>query len=484
LLSLILGAGLQAPGAPGADPKPPDKPAVPSLDGFWQGTLKASALELRLVLRITAKPVGGLTGALDSPDEGLKGIPINEITSKDGSVRLELTSVKAVFEGKWSKNGAEIAGKWMQRGQSFPVTFQRLAKPPEISRPQEPRKPYPYIEQEVVVENPKAGLKRSGTLTLPRGKGPFPAVLLIPGSGPQNRDEAIFGHRPFLVLADSLTRRGIAVLRVDDRGVGGSGGDKFKATSADLADDALAGVAFLKGRREIATAHIGLIGHSEGGIIAPLAAVRSKDVAFIVLLAGTGLTGEESLYLQGKLILVAIGAGEAQLRRQRRVQERLFAVLKREKDDKAAEPKLRAVIEDEFSKLSEEEKKAAGDRKNLPEAQFKMMLSPWFRHFLTYDPRPVLSKVQCPVLALNGEKDVQVSAKENLEEIGKALKAGGNKDHTIKEVPRLNHLFQTCHTGALSEYAKIEETIAPVILELVADWIEKHTKEPASGGTR
>jgi pimeloyl-ACP methyl ester carboxylesterase len=484
LLSLILGAAWLGPRALPADPKPPDKPAAPNLEGFWQGTIKVGPLELRLVLRITAKPGGAFTGALDSPDEGLKGIPINDITSKDGSVRLELKTVKTVFEGKWNKDGSEIEGKWMLSGQSFPVIFKRVAKPPEISRPQEPKKPYPYVEEEVAYENHKAGLKRTGSLTLPRGKGPFPAVLLIPGSGAHNRDEAVFGHRPFLVLADFLTRRGIAVLRVDDRGVGGSAGDKFKATSADLADDALAGVAFLKGRKEIAAAHIGLIGHSEGGIIAPLVAVQSKDVAFIVLLAGTGLTGDEVLYQQGKLILKAMGAGEEQFARQRRMQERLFAVLKQEKDDKAAEPKLRAVIDDEFSKLSVLEKMLAGDRKAVPEAQFKMMLSPWFRHFLTYDPRPVLLKVQCPVLALNGEKDVQVAAKENLQAIGEALKAGGNKDYTTKELPKLNHLFQTCQTGALSEYAKIEETLAPVVLETVADWIEKHTKEAASGGSR
>jgi dipeptidyl aminopeptidase/acylaminoacyl peptidase len=482
--SLIVGAGLLGLSAVRADTKPPDKPAAQSLEGFWQGTLKAGVVELRLVLRITPKPGGAFAGVLDSPDEGLKGIPISEITSKDGSVRLELKTVKAVFEGKWSKEGSEIAGNWMQSGQSFPVTFKRLAKPPEVSRPQEPKKPYPYVEEEVAFENQKAGLKRTGALTLPPGKGPFPAVVLIPGSGAHNRDEAVFGHRPFLVLADYLTRRGVAVLRVDDRGVGGSAGDKFKATCEDLAEDALAGVAFLKGRKEIAPAHIGLIGHSEGGIIAPMAAVQSNDVAFIVLLAGTGLPGEEGLYLQGKLILKAMGVGEEQLARQRRLQERLFAVLKQEKDNTVAEKKLRAVIEDEVAKLSEEEKKAAGAQKTVPEAQIKMMLTPWFRYFLAYDPRPVLRKVRCPVLALNGEKDVQVGAKEHLEAIGKALQAGGNKDYTIKEVPKLNHLFQTCQTGGLSEYPKIEETIAPVVLEIMADWIEKHTKAAAPGSAR
>jgi pimeloyl-ACP methyl ester carboxylesterase len=477
---LAVGVGLLGPSTLHAAPPP----AARNLEGLWQGTLKVGAIELRLVLHISAEAGGGFTGTLDSPDQGAKDLPIDEVTSKDAEVRLELKGVKASFEGKWNADGSEIAGNWKQSGQSFPVTFQRLAKAPVVRRPQEPKKPYPYEVEEVTYEHTKGKVKRTGTLTVPRGKGPFPAVLLVPGSGAHDRDEAVFGHRPFLVLADALTRRGIAVLRVDDRGVGGSTGDKFQATGDDLAEDVLAGVAFLKGRKEVAPGQIGLVGHSEGGIIAPLAAARSKDVAFIVLLAGTGLTGEEVLYLQGQLILKAMDAPKEELVRQRRVQERLFATLKQEKDDKAAEPKLRAVLEDEFNKLTDEEKKAAGEAKKIPTAQVKMMLTPWFRHFLTYDPRPALMRVRCPVLALNGEKDVQVAARENLEAIGKALKAGGNSDYATKELPKLNHLFQTCQTGALAEYSRIEETIAPAVLDLVADWILKRTKEAAPGGAR
>jgi uncharacterized protein len=297
--------------------------------------------------------------------------------------------------------------------------------------------------------------------------------VLLTGSGAHDRDESLMGHRPFLVLADHLTRNGVAVLRCDDRGVGGSTGDKMASTTEDFADDALAAVAFLKGRPEIDPKKIGLIGHSEGGIVAPLAASKSDDVAFVVLVAGTGLPGEEILYRQGELILKAEKADEKTVARQREMQEKMFAVLKAAKDDKAAVAGLEEVFMAEEAKLTDEEKKEAEKNKGVLAAQTKLMLTPWFRFFLSYDPAPALKKVKCPVLALGGERDLQVPAKPDLEAIEKALKEGGNKDVTVKELPKLNHLFQTCETGALSEYAKIEETFAPAALEEISGWIGK-----------
>jgi fermentation-respiration switch protein FrsA (DUF1100 family) len=355
------------------------------------------------------------------------------------------------------------------------LTLKRLAKAPEFARPHDPKKPFPYAAEEVVYENKAAGVKLAATLTLPKGAGPFPAVVLITGSGPQDRDETVAGHRPFLVLADYLTRRGIAVLRADDRGVGGSTGDVFKSTTADFADDALAGVAYLKGRKEVHPKQIGLLGHSEGGIAAPLAAVKSADIAFIVLLAGTGLPGEELLYLQGERVGRAAGAGEKELARGRALQEAFFAILKKEKDAAAVRKQLLAAVEAERAKLSDEEKKAAKGQEVALQAQLKMIQTPWFRYFLTHDPRPALRQVRCPVLALNGAKDVQVPSKENLGAIEKALREGGNKDFTVKELPGLNHLFQTCKTGGIAEYGTIEETIAPAVLDLVADWVRQRT---------
>jgi pimeloyl-ACP methyl ester carboxylesterase len=480
-LSLALPAGLFVH----ADEKQQGKLATKSIDGFWQGTLKVAVTELRLAFKISKKPDGTLTATMDSLDQGAKDIPIQEVRFKDNTLHLELKKINASFEGKMNQDGSEIAGLWKQSGLDLPLTLKPVAKPVELNRPQEPKKPYPYAEEEVAYQNKKAGIKLAGTMTLPRSKGPFPAVLLITGSGPQDRDETLMGHKPFKVLADYLTRRGIAVLRVDDRGVGQSTGDHAKATTMDFADDVEAGVAFLKSRPDIDPRQIGLIGHSEGGVIAPIVAGRSKDVAFIVMLAGTGITGEQILYLQGQAILKAMGVSAPQLlARQRIFQQILFTTMKAEPDNATAQKKIREVLAKETAKLTEAEKKAAAKQQAALDAQIKTVLTPWFRFFITYDPTSALQNVKCPVLALNGEKDVQVDPKENLTAIAKALIAGGNQDYTSVELPNLNHLFQTCQTGAITEYGKIEETIAPAALQVIGDWIVKHTRQQSPSAVK
>ncbi|MHC4243931.1 MAG: alpha/beta hydrolase family protein, partial [Planctomycetota bacterium] len=353
--------------------------------------------------------------------------------------------------------------------------LKRTDEVPTLHRPQEPKKPYPYIEEEVTYENEKAGIKLAGTLTLPRSEGPFPAVILITGSGGQDRNETIFGHRPFLVLSDHLTRKGIAVLRVDDRGVGGSTGNLFKSTIEDFAGDVLTGVKYLKSRNEINHNKIGLIGHSEGGDIAPIAAARSSDVAFIILMAGTGVTVEEFMYLQSDLLLKAAGASENVLAMQHTSSKQILDILKQEKDNTVAEKKIRKIMTDFLMKLSKEEKETLGASEATMENQLKTVLSPWFRFFLTYDPKSALMKVKCPVLAINGQLDLQVPPKENLSAIEEALKAGGNTNYTIRELPNHNHLFQRAQTGTISEYAKIEETISPIALKAITQWILKQT---------
>ena len=445
--------------------------APKGIEGIWHGKLKVGAIELRLVFQLSKKDQG-YNAKMDSPDQGASGIPCDEVVFKDGQVRIEIKKLKGKYQGKL-KNANEIAGDWQQGGQTFPLTLKRTDKAPSVQRPQEPKRPYPYRDEEITYANEKAGIKFAGTLTLPRGKGPFPAVLLITGSGPQDRNESVLGHKPFLVLADYLTRRGIAVLRVDDRGVGGSGGDTMSSTSADFAGDALAGVAFLKTRAEIDPRHIGLVGHSEGGIVAPLAAVRSPDVAFIVLLAGTGLVGEELMYLQGALVTKSMGGSAKDVASNRRVQQAIFKIVKEEKDNVKAAKKIDDLETELLAKIDDakERKKLAGSLG----AQKTLVLSAWFRSFLAYDPAPALRKVKCPVLALVGAKDVQVAPKENLAAISRALKEGDNQDYTVKELPGLNHLFQRCKTGAVSEYSQIEETIAPAALEEIADWILKRT---------
>ena len=311
-----------------------------------------------------------------------------------------------------------------------------------------------------------AGATLAATLTIPNGKGPFPAVLLITGSGSEDRNETVAGHKPFLVIADYLTRRGIAVLRADDRGVGGSTGDPTVSTK-DLAGDVVAGMAFLKSRSEIDPKQIGLVGHSDGANIGSIAATESKDVAFLVMLGGMGLVGEQVLYLQGWRMLETQGAAKSVVDQNKALQEGLYAAVKTEADKPALTNRIREVAKTAGREMSEAEINATAET----------IGSPWFRYFLTFDPAPVLKQVHCPVLALYGEKDTQVTPKENAPAVEAALKGAGNKDVTVRVLPGLNHLFQTSQTGSVNEYNQIEETFAPAALTQIGDWIAAHTQK-------
>ncbi|WP_255336358.1 S9 family peptidase [Methanosarcina sp. KYL-1] len=451
---------------------------IEDIEGLWMGNLEVpGGQELRILFNISAGPEGSPTATMYSLDQGASGIPVETVTFKDGNLHLGVKSVGGVFEGTLTEDGKTIEGEWKQMGSILPLVLSRIDEKPEMRREQDPVKPYPYDEEEVVYENKEAGVMLAGTLTTPGSEGPFPAVLLITGSGPQNRNEEVFGHRPFLVLSDYLTRQGIAVLRVDDRGVGGSTGNFSQATTEDFAGDVLAGVEYLKSREEIDPDRIGLIGHSEGGLIAPIAAVRSPDVAFIVLMAGPGLTGEEIILLQSRLIAETDGVPNETIAKNDALLKSIFSVLKEEENDTISGEEIRGLITDTLANLSEEEKQYSSYTEETLDAEVRTLVSPWTRYFLTYDPKPTLMKVECPVLAINGEKDLQVPPEENLRAIEEALEAGGNEDYTVKELPGLNHLFQTAQTGSPSEYATIEETISPDALKLIGDWISEHTRE-------
>jgi pimeloyl-ACP methyl ester carboxylesterase len=438
----------------------------------WEGALKLTAgVELRIVLHVVDAGEGGLRATFDSPDQGAKGIKLDTVSVKPESLSFTLKSAAIEFTGKRSGDGNEAVGQWTQGGVSVPLTLRKVDRPSERRRPQTPRPPFPYREEPVTYENKAAGVTLAGTLTIPRGEGPFPAVILISGSGPQDRDETIFEHKPFLVLADALTRRGIGVLRVDDRGVGGSSGGRSTATSEDYAGDVRAGIAYLKSRPEIDGNALGLIGHSEGGIIAPLVAVESADVAFIVLMAGTGVPGDEILVSQLGLILKAMGVAQDKLEKTLDQQRRLVAIAKSETDKQKAMEAMQAIVRESREQLPEKERAEFDQAKQSTDAQLRQIGSPWFKFFLNHDPRATLARVRCPVLALCGEKDLQVDPRANLAAIEAALKSGGNERVTIKELPGLNHLFQTSATGLPSDYARIEETIAPSVLTLIGDWI-------------
>ena len=438
------------------------KPAKPSdIDGAWMGTLDLGAVKLRVVFHIV-NTEDGLVATLDSPDQGQKGLPTTSVTRDGTSLKIEARAIGGVYEGKIAADLSSIDGTFTQMGASHRLLLKRVKDQAELElkRPQNPTRPYPYREEEVSYENKGANVTLAATLTVPEGKGPFPAVLLITGSGPQDRDESLLGHKPFLVLSDYLTRHGIAVLRADDRGTGKSSGNFASATTADFATDAESGVAYLKTRSEVDPRKIGLIGHSEGGVVAPMVAARSKDVAFIVMMAGTGVPGDQVLQAQGEAIDVASGKDPAEAALNATKERQMLQLVETEKDPSVLESKLK--------------QRMSG---TIPDAQIGMAIekitSPWMRYFLTYDPATALRKVNCPVLAINGSLDKQVLPNQNLPAIRKALEQAGNKHAEIDELPGLNHLFQTAKTGAPSEYAEIEETISPVALEKISGWILK-----------
>ena len=392
------------------------KPGNPSdIDGAWLGTLDLDAIKLRVVFHIV-NTEDGLIATLDSLDQGQKGLPTTSITRDGASLKIEIKSIQGAFEGKIAADLSSIDGTFTQMGATHPLLLKPVKDQAELElkRPQNPVKPYPYHDEEVTYDNKSQNVTLAATLTIPQGTGPFPAVVLITGSGPQDRDESLLGHKPFLVLSDYLTRHGIAVLRADDRGTAKSTGDFATATTADFATDTEAGVAYLKTRPEIDPHKIGLIGHSEGGVIAPLIAARNKDVAFIVMMAGTGVPGDQVLVAQGEAIAIASGKSPAEAAKNAAKEKEMLTLVETERDQ--------AILEKELKE------RMAGD---VPEAQIgvqiKQVTSPWFRYFLTYDPATALRKVTCPVLAINGSLDKQVLPSQNLPPIRKALAESGNK---------------------------------------------------------
>ncbi|HEX3148646.1 MAG TPA: alpha/beta hydrolase [Gemmataceae bacterium] len=444
-----------------------DKPTPPKgIEGYWLGTLNAGAIELRIAFHITKKD-DKLTATMDSIDQGAKDLKFDSVDFVDGKITLKLAMAKFVYTGKLEADGDAIKGELEQGSLKFPLNLKRQEKAFELKRPQEPKKPYSYLEEEVTFPSVAKDVKLAGTLTKPKGDGPFPTVVTITGSGPQDRDESLLGHKPFWVLADHLTRHGIAVLRFDDRGVAKSTGKFGTATSKDFADDVAGAVAFLKARKDVGK--IGLIGHSEGGMIAPMVAAEDSTIGFIVLLAGPGTKCDELLYAQGQLLVKAMGGDEKTQARQASLHKKLFPLVKEGADS----AKLKAALKELEKDFTDEEKKELAKVQDAAAASVGALATPWFKFFLNYDPDPTLKKVKCPVLAINGEKDLQVPPKENLAGIEKSLKAGGNMDVTVKEFPNLNHLFQTSKTGLPSEYGKIEETMSLAVLEMIAEWIGK-----------
>lgn len=443
--------------------------------GDWAGALEAGAMKLRLILHITRADDGSLRATMDSVDQSATGIPVDSVRFDGKALVAKLNAINGVFEASMDDAGTTLTGTWKQNGNLLPLVLTRTEDAASLvpRRPQEPKPPFPYESRDVTYRN--GDITLAGTLTLPKGAGPFAAVILISGSGPQDRDEALMGHKPFWVLADHLTRSGIAVLRCDDRGVGKSTGSFADATTKNFAADAEAGVSYLKTVREVDAQRIGLIGHSEGGIVAPMVAASSRDVAFIVLMAGMGVPFEDCLREQSRLLLKANGADDAYIARNEALVKRIFAIAKLESDPAVRKQRLQDLAQSVIDSLAASgEIFPEADKRDL-EGSVEMSATPWMHYLLNYDPAATLRRVRVPVLAINGELDLQVPPSQNLPAIKAAIEGGGNRDVTTRELPKLNHLFQTASTGSTTEYGTIEETISPVALKVISDWIAART---------
>lgn len=448
--------------------------ALPAQDitGSWSSMLKVQGMELRIVFNIS-KTDSGFSSTMDSPDQGAYGIPVTATTVEGNKLDLKVASARINYQGEFKDS--VITGTFTQGAMSLPMDLRRGGQEKTaLNRPQEPEMPYPYYAEEVIFENSKAGIKLAGTLTMPAKEGKFPAVVLISGSGPQDRNEEVFGHKPFMVLADYLTRNGVAVLRYDDRGTAKSEGNFQSATTVDNASDAAAAVSYLKSREEINKAKIGLIGHSEGGIIAPIVASSSDEVNFIVLLAGTGIPGHELLLMQQELINRASGMSESDLKTAGEINKGAFNIIVKSTDTALLKKELTAYLRQMTEEHPDVEKSEGMSDEDFIREQVNQITNPWILFFLKYDPAPALEKVKCPVLALNGEKDLQVPPRENLSAIEAALKRGNNDKVTVIELSGLNHLFQECETGAPDEYVKIEQTFSPAALEAINRWMTEN----------
>ena len=440
------------------------------ISGDWSGKTKRGNKELTFVFNLKLEN-NKYSSTMAVPTFRIDGIKPKATTFIDGKLIIDGSNVGMNYEGIYNKETQQFEGTYKEGGIVLSLNLKRgTVKIADSKRPQEPTKPYPYYEEEVVFKNTEANISLAGTLTLPSKKGKFPVVILISGSGAQDRDESFMGHKPFLVLADHLTRQGIGVLRFDDRGFGKSTGDFNAATTEDFSKDVLSAVKYLKTRNDINSKEIGLVGHSEGGIIAPLVANKTKDVSFIVLLASTGISGTELSVMQSKTFRGFPVKDEVAYEKGTR---KAIAIVTSNKSDDEIKKELtahyNAFIRPILTSLGAPEKNINAFIGN----QLKTSLKPWSKYFLQYNPADEFEKLQIPVLSLNGSKDTQVDAKINQEGIRNALIKGKNKDYKIIELENLNHFFQECETGKMNEYRKIEQTFSPKALKEVSSWILK-----------
>jgi pimeloyl-ACP methyl ester carboxylesterase len=444
------------------------------ISGKWSGFVEAGSGKPTIFNFLFEKISEKYSTLIDIPAMRVTSLKPQHTDFKNGELTVDGSNIGFTYRGKYIENSQIIEGTFTEGLNEVRLNLKRSEIKMEntFKRPQEPVKPYPYKEEEVIFSNNEANVTISGTLTLPVTTGLYPVVILISGSGPQDRDETFYEHKPFLVLADYLTRQGIAVLRYDDRGAGKSTGNHSLATTKDFAFDVLSAIKYLKTRKDIDANKIGLIGHSEGGIIAPMVAHLDKSISFIVMLGATGIPGSEvSVYLAKTMRGFPVQdeiAYEVAIRK-------AIKIASSNKDLIEIKKELRIHYNETIVSMITPLFKTKADLENVIANLIEIRTSPWNRYFYAYNPAKELEKVTCPVLALNGSKDTQVQARLNQEGIRNALAKGRNKDYTVKELSNLNHLFQECDTGDMNEYSKIEQTIAPFVLKQISEWILAHT---------
>lgn len=438
--------------------------------GSWEGTLHIQNKALRIRFHIEASD-SLYHSRMDSPDQGAFDLPTTRTSFRDNKLEIIASGLGLFYRGTLLQD--TIEGTLNQGGMPLPLNLYRFVKTAP-DRPQTPQEPFPYAAEELLIPAGDGDRVLGATLTLPAGKGPFPAVMLIAGSGPNDRDETVFDHKPFLVIADHLTRQGFAVLRYDKRGVGKSTGNFSTATIEDFANDARAVVNYLKQQEEIDPDRIGLLGHSEGGLVSAMLAAGNRDIAFAVLMAAPGTTGMEIVLDQNQISLTHQGVEPETIEELQKLNRETFGMLLEWKGTEEDRTALRDQLSRFWNKLPLLVRMKV-EKEAFLRSQFNAMTMPGYLSFLRADPSLYLKEVTCPLLALNGEKDTQVPAVKNIRAITSALEIAGNKNVETRIYPGLNHLFQECITGLTDEYAKSEQTLAPVMLNEVGEWLKEVT---------
>lgn len=428
------------------------------IEGYWKGKIDLGGLQLELAFDI-APAENGYSATLDVPAQSAFNISVDETVFQDNHLQMTMSAIGASYSG--ALKDKVIEGEFTQHGMTFSLNLEKGEKETQqMARPQDPQPPFNYHIEEVAFVNEKEGNTLVGTLTIPKGEGPFPAMVLVSGSGQQDRDEELMNHRPFWVIADYCALHGIAVLRYDDRGIGGSTGEVENATSLDFSYDAEAAFDYLRSRKEINASKVGILGHSEGGVINFMVSARRPEVAFLVSLAGPSVNGIEGLKEQQAAILRASGMTEEAVQFNSNTNAQMFDIIEASSSREEADSLLRQLV------------KGWGYNEELIEQTVSEMTMPWMYYFLKYDPTEAIVQTQCPALLLNGSKDLQVIASQNLSAYEKIIAEHGKTNLTLREMPDLNHLFQHCETGSPNEYFTIDETISPEVLEMIVSFIK------------